>query len=191
LDLKRYKTDTKWPKVVTMEFEDFVNQSIENRAGFLAAYKKIFNSLDPKKDRRKRAEIVIELLQLEMDHLNEDWIRAEVIRWHSQGNQQYLDRAFRVPTVKQKSAPIRDAMVHSRVSALAKSGLSIRKASEKLAADLYQRNGKFAFMWDTSDPDFDLSVAIRNAYNKHKERLKNDLPRPYFGSDISAKPHET
>ena len=103
----------------------------------------------------------------------------------------YLSEAKRAAKASQRSTPIRDGMIFSRVAALRKQGLSIRKACEKIAGELHRRDAKMPFMWDSSDPDFDLSVAIRNSYNKHKHRLKNDVPRPYYGSDITVKPHES
>ena len=174
-----------------MKLEDYVNKSIENRAEFLKSYKDKFDSLDPEKNRRKRAEIIVELLQLEIDHLKETWIQAEVIKWHRTGCQDYIDKAFRIPTKKRRYSPIRDAKLFDRVERLRKQGLSIRRACEKLAEQFQQRDAKTVLMYDMLDPDFDLSVAIRNCYNKHKKRLKNDLPRPYYGSDISVNLHET
>ena len=173
-----------------MKLEDYVNKSIENRAEFLKSYKDKFDSLDPEKNRRKRAEIIVELLQLEIDHLKETWIQAEVIKWHRTDCQDYIDKAFRIPTKKQRFTPIRDAMVYRRVERIRKQGLSIWKACEELAEKLYNQKQTTLFFRKVANPDYDLPIAIKNAYNRHKARLKSDIPRPYYGSDISVKSHD-
>ena len=178
-----------------MKIEDFVNQSIENRVEFLKPYKAKFDALDPKKNRRKRARIIIELLQREPSHIDEPWIRRQVVDWmRDPAAPEHLAAAFKTPTAKQKFIPIRDAMVFGRVEALKKQGLTVRKACEKLAGQFHGRDAKTVLMWDMTDSNLDLAEAIRNAYYKHRERLKGDVPRPYYGSDISdisVKPHET
>ena len=174
-----------------MKIEDFANQSIENRAEFLKPYKAKFDALDPKKDRRKRARIVIDLICMLPSHLNEPWIRREVVDWKDDpdcGN--YMVEVSKVPTFKQKFKPIRNAMIYGRVERIVKQGLSINLACDELAKEFYKREAKTAFMWNIEDPDFDLSGAIRNAYFQHKRMLKDGLPWPYYGRDVSVKPHE-
>jgi hypothetical protein len=171
-----------------MSLKDFIKTARKNREKFLAPHKKKFDRLDPLKDRRKRAKIIVELLKAEPSHIDELWIRREIEKWLLDPNcRDYLD-AIKPSTEKSRLRQVSKAMIFDRVESLRKQGLSVKGACEKLALDVYGRGVDVWLTLPVKDPDSQLDEKIRKIYYLEKKRRENQIT-PYYGRNIRIDPH--
>jgi hypothetical protein len=183
-----------------MSFQKFVDKAVENRQKFLEPYKNRFDELDPakaktnserKKFKRKRAEIIVEVIKADFSHIEEPWVWSEYEKWMRNWDmndryRDYLDR-IKGPTTQQRTNQLRDAMIYHRVKKLAKQGLSIHKACEELADKVYKRDLKEWLGITGISKELELRSKIRKIYYREKDRREKQL-KPYYGRDIRIKP---
>ena len=167
-----------------MSLQKFIDKAKDNRQKFLEPYREKFETA---KTRRARAKIIIELIKAEPSHLDEIWIRREVEKWLlDPACRDYLD-AIKPPTEKQKLNEIRDGMIFNRVEKLRKQGKSVNKACQKLALEVYGRDGKEWLGITGIDKDMELDNKIYKIYYREKKRREKQL-KPYYGRDIRINP---
>jgi len=131
---------------------------------------------------RKRAEIIIELIQLEPSHLSESWILREVIKWLRDHNcKDYLERAF-IQTGKRKPLTQKQLKKFSQRFHLAN---AIDQMVAKEGILHIQAFKKLALRCKNDNTPEQAELVIKKDYYRIKNELKErNVPYPYYGYDI-------
>lgn len=163
---------------------EFIEQAIRNREELLAPYlSKFLETRDPK--------IIVELIKLEPSHLDEDWIRDEIIDWLRRRDRiDLVEEAFmhqtdrKQPTEREMEARSKDFHVAHAVDQLCKEkGIPKIAAFRELVLNWEDYNF-FEFSEDCQQPE----GVIKKRYYDYRKRKKRDwLPYPYFGFDVALR----
>ena len=179
------------------DFQDYINEAKRNRENFLKPYLEKF---DQAKTLKERAKIVIELIKLEPSHLDEVWIRDEVIDWLGRYEcMDYIEAAFMSQRGRRYRLTEKRANQIRRDHFLVKKIHEIVEEQQQIAGTKCSREVAFGILanqqedtpnplyplWDGNNEGHQLDLVIKKAYKRHNRRLKErKLPIPYYGRDI-------
>ena len=171
--------------------KEFIKLSIENRKAFLSKHKEGFEAARTDK---KRAEIIVFLLNIEPSHLDEPWIRDEVIRWMRNFDYaDYLERAFigrrnikklnqDMESDEQKEQRAIDAFVFRAVEEIiAEEKIAKTTAFRRLAWS--DRGAKLRGPGKEKTGE-EPETWFRDAYYRHYRNRKRTPVWPYFARDV-------
>ena len=171
-------------------WDSYICSAKKNRAVFLGAHRYKFHKAAT---RQKKAEIIVELIKLEPSHLDESWIRNEIINWLRRHDCiDFVEAAFMAqtgrnrPTEKQTYQTVRDHFLVKKIDQIIKLRKCSRETAFKiLAGQQAERPNRLYPLWDENNLDHQLELVLKKAYRRHIRRQKvRALPIPYYGHDI-------
>jgi hypothetical protein len=172
-------------------YQELIDEAKANRSAFLKPYREKFEGAIT---RNAKANIIVELIEIEPSHLSEEWIVNEAISWlrDCHNCKDYIDAVFikapkrHTPTETQRINYARAYYLRRDIDQIKnKNKISTRKACAKLMTELVL-SGKSDYLgWNLTDGSVDVEKSFRQLYQRTKDYEKKLFPPfPYYGRDI-------
>jgi hypothetical protein len=163
-----------------MTEKELVELSKANRSDFLQEKRSEWKNAATERD---RAQIIIELIQLEPTHLFEPWILKQVVAW-------LMDRRSNIENLRSAfiSKGLRDEPTDDQIKTLAKKAILSHTADEIAKKDGIPKERAYRKIVlgsaDDNLPD-DAEKAVKKRIMDYRAKVRSrKLPYPYFGKDI-------